>query len=137
MKFLIINILVLVFVILNQSYSYAQNKPCLQLEKNYISDGQEYLIITKQTEVSKLNVLFYPGIDYKIKYCPENSEAIIQMSILDQNNKLFFTNSDKNYTNEWNFKFQAIMNASINLKIKQSINNEEPVRVLISYRTKK
>jgi len=117
--------------------TFAQTSQCIQTDKNYISDGQEYLIITKHKEESTLDIIFYPGIDYRIKICPENANAIIEMSILDKKSIQLFTNIDKNYINEWDFKFQALMNASVKIKIKQSINKEEPVRILITYKVKR
>jgi hypothetical protein len=46
------------------------------------------------------STLLYFKMILNQKKCPENENAIIEMSIFDKNSTLLFTNADKNYVNQ-------------------------------------
>jgi hypothetical protein len=125
-----------IFILLLSSYtiSTGQNIPEDKLNKNYLSDGQEYILLLNKKNANKINVVFYPDLEYKIKIKTNNKSSIIEMNISDTNGTLLYSNQNKKYAKEWNFKFQSLMNASIDIKLISSTNKEENVRVQIAFR---
>ena len=113
----------------------SQSNKCPRPENSFASNGQEYMLLTSNSKAAKINVIFYPELKYKIKVCPENVKSIIEILITDSKGNLLYTNKDKGYTLNWGFTFQALMNASIELKLKTIQHKEEPVRLQIAYRT--
>jgi hypothetical protein len=127
------NILIF-FIIAINGISYGQNIQEKRQKHNFASDGQEYIILIKNNRTTKITVVFYPDLEYKINFNPETGSSIVKMDINNLDGKLLYTNSDKKFAKEWNFKFQSLINATINLKLINKLIKEETVRVHITFR---
>jgi len=128
-----LNLLISILLVFFEA-AYSQNVKCPDTPEKFISDGQEYLLLPKKTKPATVKVIFYPGIDYQLKICPEHPEIIVEITVTDADGTLIYTNADKKFIRFWNFKFQSLMNAVIELKI-QSKSEEEPVRLQLGFKT--
>jgi hypothetical protein len=115
--------------------SYAQKQPCACAGKDFVTDGQVYLLAVGNSKPASLNAIFYPTVEYKVQVCSEDKISIIGVTITDEHNNLIYCNTNKNYAAECQLKFQSLCNAKIELKLINKQTAEEPVRVCISYRT--
>jgi hypothetical protein len=127
------NILI-IFILAIAGVSYGQNIQERKQKYNFVSDGQEYIVVVKNNNSTRINFIFYPDLEYKINFTPESDYSIIGMEISNLDGKILYTNSDKKFAKEWNFKFHSLINGTINLKLINKLIKEETVRVHITFR---
>ena len=80
---------------------------CAPLLKPYKSDGQFHRALLLEGETAEFETTFYKGNKYRIISCTGPHEDIMVFSVFDSKYNLVFSNSDYEYTQYWDFKFNA------------------------------
>ena len=91
------------------------------LDKNYISDGQQYLSLITNDQVAEFSVIFYGGNTYRIVSCGGNNNLIFVVH--DKFRNELFRSSEYNNTNFWDFQFESTIECYVEAKF--SANSEK------------
>ena len=105
------------------------------LGKSFISDGQDHSAILRKNKPAKFYMVFYPKFRYKLVVCSNSKQEPVELRVMDNNGKIFFSNADKDYIREWEFQYSSLMNAIIEVKIPGNEAKEENIRLIIGYKT--
>jgi len=93
------------------------------LDKNYISDGQQYMSLITGDQTAEFSAIFYGGNTYRIIICGGNENVELMFSLYDKFRNELFTSSDFNYTNYWDFQFESTVECYIEAKFSKNLNN--------------
>jgi len=92
------------------------------LDKNYISDGQQYMSLITGDQTAEFSVIFYGGNTYRIIICGGNETSELMFSLYDKYRNELFKSSDFNYTNYWDFQFESTVECFIEAGFSKNIN---------------
>ncbi len=108
---------------------------CLaQLEKSFITDGQDHQITIHNSKFSQLHVIFYPQFTYRVVICDKNEKIPIEFNLTKEHGEVIFNNETTKYKREWNFKFSSLMKGIINIKLISKDIKEQTIKIIIAYK---
>lgn len=92
-----------------EGYGYKQ---CLKyLDKQYKSNGQSNSAIVTPGEVTKVNMVFYKGYDYRVVFCSEEHLGQLSIKVYSTKGKekgeLLFDNAQHENAFHWDFTMKA------------------------------
>lgn len=92
------------------------------LDKNYISDGQQYMSLITGDQTAEFSVIFYGGNTYRVIICGGNENSELMFSLYDKYRNELFKSSDFIYTNYWDFQFESTVECFIEARFSKNIN---------------
>ncbi len=92
------------------------------LDKNYISDGQQYMSLITGDQTAEFSVIFYGGNTYRVIICGGNENSELMFSLYDKYRNELFKSSDFNNTNYWDFQFESTVECFIEARFSKNIN---------------
>ena len=108
---------------------------CLsQLEKSFITDGQDHQITIHNSKFSQLHVIFYPQFTYRVVICDKNEKIPIEFNLTKEHGEVIFNNVTTKYKREWDFKFSSLMKGIINIKLISNDIKEQTIKIIIAYK---
>jgi len=125
--------LIFLFLCLSNFNIFGQSKPSLicngQLN-GFISDGQEYILDTKET--SKIDVIFYSGFTYRIKLCSEFKNIKLEFTLIDEKGNIQYENIiGSDFFRD--FKFATLFHGKFLIK-PINVENKFSAQILIGYK---
>ena len=92
------------------------------LNKNYISDGQQYLSLITSDQVAEFSVIFYGGNTYRVITCGGNNNNL-NFVVYDKFRNELFRSSEYNNTNFWDFQFESTIECFVEAKFSSNSEN--------------
>ncbi len=88
------------------------------LEKQFISDGQQYRALLMNTdETAEFHTTLYGGSVYRIAACSGLSDGNLVFTIYDSERNLLYTNKDYKNSPWWDFKISNTLDCIIEAKL--------------------
>ena len=88
------------------------------LEKQFISDGQQYRALLMNTEeTAEFHTILYGGTLYRIAACSGLTDGNLVFSVYDSERNLLFTNATYKNAPYWDFKINNTVNCIIEAKL--------------------
>ena len=88
------------------------------LEKQFISDGQQYRALLMNTdETAEFHTTLYGGSVYRIAACSGLTDGNLEFSVFDQEKNLLYTNKDYKNAPFWDFKISNTLDCIIEAKL--------------------
>lgn len=117
------------FVSLKTSGQSNSTVNCNGQLKGFISDGQEYLIKTK--DISKFDIIFYPGFIYRLELCTEHKDISLEFKLVDEKGNVQYSSKiSKGFMRD--FRFDTLFHGQIILK--PIGGNNQPAQILLGYK---
>jgi len=108
---------------------------CLaQLQKTFITDGQDHQMVIHNSKFSQLNAIFYPQFTYRIVVCAKKESTPVEFNLTDDHGVVIFDNVKSNFINEWDFKFNSLTKGIINVKLVSKVMKEQSITIIIGYK---
>ncbi|MEI6487929.1 MAG: hypothetical protein WCP52_03145 [Bacteroidota bacterium] len=88
------------------------------LEKQFISDGQQYRALLMNTdETAEFHTTLYGGSVYRIAACSGLSDGNLVFNVYDSERNLLYTNKDYKNAPWWDFKISNTLDCIIEAKL--------------------
>ncbi len=88
------------------------------LEKQFISDGQQYRALLMNTdETAEFHTTLYGGSVYRIAACSGLSDGNLVFTVYDSERNLLYTNKDYKNAPWWDFKISNTLDCIIEAKL--------------------
>ncbi len=108
------------------------------LEKQFISDGQQYRALLMNTdETAEFHTLLYGGTVYRIAACSGLTDGNLIFSIFDSEKHLLFTNSEYKNSPYWDFNISNTLNCVIEAKLDGESQGSGRAVILIGFKQQK
>jgi hypothetical protein len=101
------------------------------IDRNYISDGQQYMSLITDDQTAEFSAIFYGGNTYRIIICGGNKTSELMFALYDKYRNELFNSGDFNYTKYWDFQFESTIECLIEAKFIKSMNNSGFAVILI------
>ncbi len=119
-------VLFLIFSGLNvngQCKTFAK-KTCLPELGSYIHDGNYHAAVLVEGEEAELFKTFYSDMEYRLAICCDEMLPGIEITVLDANKNVLYSNKDSNFSGIWDFKLQSSQQLRIVMKVNTSTKQE-------------
>lgn len=144
MKKIFLNIIVIVALVITAHSASAQmsdtvaNSCAKHLEKQFISDGQQYrALLMNADETAEFHTTLYGGTVYRIAACTGLSDGNLIFSVYDSEHNLLFTNSEYKNAPYWDFKITNTLDCIIEAKLASSSSGSGRAVILIGFKQQK
>jgi hypothetical protein len=128
-----LKILTLLFVtclgLINLNGQAKSSNNCKDNFKGYITDPQQYII--KATEVTKFDMIFYAGFNYRLDLCCNNENIRLNFILIDEMGNTQYNNVIS-YGFSHNFNFETVFHGTIIIKPVKVDNNQ--AELIIGYK---
>jgi hypothetical protein len=108
------------------------------LEKQFISDGQQYrALLMNADETAEFRTTLYGGTLYRIAACSGLSDGNLVFTVKDVDGNVLFTNADYKNAPYWDFKITSTLDCVIEARLDGSASGSGRAVVLIGFKQAK
>ncbi len=130
------------FIIINSASAQitdtVANQCAKHLERQFISDGQQYrALLMNADETAEFHATLYGGTLYRIAACSGLSDGNLIFSVYDSERNLLFTNSEFKNAPYWDFKITNTLDCVIEAKLSSSTQGSGRAVLLIGFKQQK
>jgi hypothetical protein len=105
------------------------------LEKQFISDGQQYrALLVNSEETAEFHTTLFGGSYYRVAACTGLVDGNLIFSVYDEQRNLLFTNSEFKNSAFWDFKVNNTLDCVIEAKLSPASPNSGRAVVLIGFK---
>jgi hypothetical protein len=105
------------------------------LEKQFISDGQQYrALLVNSEETAEFHTTLFGGAYYRVAACTGMTDGNLVFSVYDTQRNLLFSNSEFKNSPYWDFKVNNTLDCIIEAKLSPSSPNSGRAVVLIGFK---
>ncbi len=124
--------------ILVESFSQVQSRSdCEKLiTPAYYYNDQDYLVKISQNEKASFHVTFYENFQYRLVACNKLKNSRVEVTLIDPNNNILYSNIDYDYTQVWDFQFTSTIECVVKMAV---VGNEKfdktELSLLVGYKS--